>query len=1024
MKLQHYTLGDSIGSGAMGIVYKAVDDRTGKTVAVKALRPEIARYDDLLLERFKREGQALRDLNHPNIVSLLDVFKEDGNHFLVMEYLPDGDLAALIAAAPDGVGLPLDDALNIALELADALTRTHHLDIIHRDLKPANVLIASDGTPRLTDFGIAHLGAVEPLTQTHQLLGTISYLSPEACGNLPLDHRTDIWAFGVVLYEMLSGKRLFTSSSFANIITAILNDPLPNFAHIRADMPDALTDLLYRMLERSKEARIPSMRLVGAELESIIKGVDFIPTRRRLGKDTPFVRFAEPKPDTEMRRHNLPTQTTTFVGRRNELVALSNQLSNPDNRLITLLGPGGIGKTRLAIEAARQQTDKFEDGVYFVPLASLVSSDEVPFAVASSLDVQIPAGSDPYDSILEAIGTKSLLLVLDNFEHVLAGVSFVHRLMQDAPKIKVIVTSRERLSLQYEVIYPVGELSFPAEGEIISASDDFDALTLFARRARNLLPDFTLEDAEMRRQTSKICQLVNGHPLALGLAASWVRILSLSEIVEELERSLDFLTTTMHDVAERHRGLRASFEYSWKLLTATEQETLMKLAVFRGGFTRQAAKGVVDLPFLTFSRLIDKSLVQLDANGRYSLHKVIQEFLLEKLSTNPQQEYETHSRHWSYYADFLAQQEPLFRSAQYGAAIVHVSNEFANIQAGWYWALAHEQYDEMEKTLHSFWNYLSEKDSEEGRIIIQKTAESLGFDDLENGSVLLWKIMAVEIYLVGFYSREDVIRKLAPPVLDYVRHHSVVGWDYLIHVIVLWAEAYEVIDRTEMDQLTEILMADAKKSGDAWTISRVLQNMGWMYLFQREPTDLNKAEQYLNESLEIALPHNFFMLQAVSFWELSMLESKRDNYQTALRNGRLALEISIEIGLTGFSMTCCNVCITASTGLRAFGQARQYIYQLLQFPDAYRSDWKVVALRQMADLRRGEGDVETAVELIALYLEKVPAEDAPPVVETLRLQLETELPSETFNAAFRRGKRLDMDVVLRQFCNQVQMESS
>ncbi len=1024
MELQHYTLGDSIGSGAMGIVYKAVDNRTGQIVAIKALKPELARYDDVLLERFKREGQALRELNHPNIVALLDVFEEDENHFLVMEYIPDGDLAALIAATPDGVGLPLGDALKIALELADALTRTHHLDVIHRDLKPANVLIATDGTPRLTDFGIAHLGAVKPLTQTHQLLGTIAYLSPEACGNLPIDHRADIWAFGVVLYEMLSGRQLFAADSFAAILTAILNDPLPDLVRIRADMPDALADLLYRMLERSKEARIPSMRLVGAELESIIKGGESVSIPQQLWKRTPATLFAAPKPDTEARRHNLPTQTTTFVGRQHELSTLSNHLSNSDNRLITLLGPGGIGKTRLAIETAVQQADEFADGAYFVPLASLALSNEIPFAVASALDIQIPAGNDPYEILLEVIKPKALLLVMDNFEHVLDGVSFVHQLMQDAPNIKIIVTSRERLSLQYEMVYTVGELSFPAENEIISASDNFDALTLFTNRARKLLPDFTLEDDETRRQVSKICQLINGHPLALGLAASWVRILPLPEIVEELERSLDFLTTTMHDVAKRHRGLRASFEYSWTLLTATEQTILMKLAVFRGGFTRQAAKRVVDLPFLTFSRLIDKSLVQMDANGRYSLHKVIQEFLLEKLSADPQQEYETHSRHWLYYADFLAQQKPLLRSSRYGIAVARIGDEFTNIQAGWYWALAHEQYDEIEKTLHSFWNYLSENDSEEGRVMIQKAAESLGSDNLANGPVLLWKIMAIEIYLVGFYDREEVARKLVPPVLEYVRHHSVIEWDYLIYVIISWAEFCEIIDRTELDQFTDILLTDAKKSGDAWTLSRVLQGTGWTYLFLRKPTDLDKAEEYLNASLEIAIPHDFLMIQTVSLWELSVLEWKREHYQTALRNGQSALELSIQLGVTGFAMTCCNACIAAAIELNNFEQSRQYICQLVQFPNAHHSYWKQMAMLQLADLLYRENDGETAVEIIALCLESTPAEDIFSSLKALRSELETSLSTESFNVAFRRGKKLKWDVVIRQLCEQVRVENS
>jgi serine/threonine-protein kinase len=199
---ERYRLDAEIGRGGMGDVYRATDTQTGEPVAVKALNPGVVARDPDILERFIREGQALRQLNHPNIVSMVAAIEEEGQHYLIMEYIGGGSLQDLLAAQGP---LPIARAVEIGLEVADALTRAHHLGIIHRDLKPANVLLAKDGTPRLTDFGIAHVPESPRLTQTGILMGTVDYLSPEACSGEALDTRADIWAFGVVLYEMLIG---------------------------------------------------------------------------------------------------------------------------------------------------------------------------------------------------------------------------------------------------------------------------------------------------------------------------------------------------------------------------------------------------------------------------------------------------------------------------------------------------------------------------------------------------------------------------------------------------------------------------------------------------------------------------------------------------------------------------------------------------------------------------------------------------------------------------------------------------
>ncbi len=261
-----FSLGGLIGGGAVGRVFVGFDALTGEKVAIKALRPEIVAQNPELIERFRREGEALRRLNHPNIVKVLATVQEGDLHYLVLEYIGGGSLADLLARQKM---LPVERVVAIALELSDALSRAHHLDILHRDIKPANILISEDGSPHLTDFGLARLGSAAAMTQIGSILGTIPYLSPEACYNQKLDPATDIWSLGIVLFEMLTGELPFTGETPLDIIRAIHNDPLPDPAWKRSDLPPSLVDLLRKMLMKDRPVRISSARLLGAELEKI-----------------------------------------------------------------------------------------------------------------------------------------------------------------------------------------------------------------------------------------------------------------------------------------------------------------------------------------------------------------------------------------------------------------------------------------------------------------------------------------------------------------------------------------------------------------------------------------------------------------------------------------------------------------------------------------------------------------------------------------------------------------------------------
>jgi eukaryotic-like serine/threonine-protein kinase len=260
-----YTVTAQLGRGAMGLVYRATDSQTKQDVAVKVIAREVALEPDLLA-RFRREGEALRQLRHRNIVAFGEMFDHQGQWVIVMEYVPGGSLHALIQQGP----LPVAEAVRITLELCDALAQAHHTDIIHRDIKPENVLLTLDQVPKLTDFGVARLvGERARLTGTGMQIGTPYYMSPEAWEGKPLDAQADIWSLGVMLYEMLAGQVPFYGDTLIAVMNKVLTAPVPNIKALRPDLPKALIRIIERMLARDKAQRYATMRQVAVDLEQV-----------------------------------------------------------------------------------------------------------------------------------------------------------------------------------------------------------------------------------------------------------------------------------------------------------------------------------------------------------------------------------------------------------------------------------------------------------------------------------------------------------------------------------------------------------------------------------------------------------------------------------------------------------------------------------------------------------------------------------------------------------------------------------
>ena len=287
--------------------------------------------------------------------------------------------------------------------------------------------------------------------------------------------------------------------------------------------------------------------------------------------------------------HHLPLQPTTFVGRSRELVHLQRLLETPNSRLLTIVGPGGIGKTCLAVETAHKNSANFAHGVHFVSLSLVKSADFLLFAIADVLEFSLVGEKAPLVQLVTYLREKTLLLLLDSFEHLLDGVPVLVDLLAGAPHLKLLITSRERLNLHGEWVLPLDGIDYPLTADYDNL-ERYPAVQLFMQSAQRVRPDFSFQSNTT--DILRICQLVEGMPLALELAAAWVRLLPCSHIVEQLASSLDFLASPLRDMPERHRSLRAVFDHSWRLLSHTEQTALAKLSVFRGPFDLEAAEEV------------------------------------------------------------------------------------------------------------------------------------------------------------------------------------------------------------------------------------------------------------------------------------------------------------------------------------------------------------------------------------------------------------------------------------------------
>jgi predicted ATPase/transcriptional regulator with XRE-family HTH domain len=662
---------------------------------------------------------------------------------------------------------------------------------------------------------------------------------------------------------------------------------------------------------------------------------------------------------------NLPTAPTPLVGRQPELTALGQLLHDPQCRLLTITGTGGIGKTRLAIEAARSNQDIFADGACFVPLAPLSSPAFIVPTIADALNFNFQGHIEPRIQLLNYLRAKRMLLVLDNVEHLLDGVDLFTEILQHAPAVKVLVTSRERLNLRGEWVFEIQGLPVPPTDQITDV-EEYSSVALFMHSARRAQTGFELANEEISHVVH-ICQIVEGMPLGIELAAAWVHALTCREIAREIERSMDFLATSMRDVPNRQRSLRATFDHSWSLLPTNERQVLCRLAVFQGGFEREAAEQVTDATLQSLSALVSKSLVRHAESGRYDLHEVVHQYAQSHFADDPQADM-IHHRHCEFYLTLLRNRENDLKGSDQRKAFRELTNEIDNLRAAWFWGIKSRKFALIGSASRSF-----------GRLFEIGGWHRAGIDTFEpvvraskgvSGDVESQKALGIALAQQALLSfrrgRFDKAQELYRDSLDVLRpfgdpcllHDQLVIWGIIKHLNGEIERAKSLIDEG---------LVCAQAAGDQWSTAYALYNQGYIASLLGHYRQGNELMQSgLSMWRELGDPQ--YTALGLNFITPTLIQLGR--HEEAIANLQESLSLCEQVGDRWGKGTAYRFLGSVDLALGNIDEAQSNIRKSLDLFNEFTTGWDIIqSLVFLGDAAAAGGDSATARRI---YLDTLP----------------------------------------------------
>lgn len=656
---------------------------------------------------------------------------------------------------------------------------------------------------------------------------------------------------------------------------------------------------------------------------------------------------AELKPEKLTGVDALAIWPTPFLGRQKELAALVTQFQEPGCRLLTLLGMGGVGKSRLAVEAARLLAPTFRDGLAFVPLSEAQNAQDLLLALAQALFLFIPPNQDVKTYLMHTLRDRQMLLLLDNFEHLLPAKGLIAEILLAAPGCRLLLTSRERLNLQGEWLFSMAGMAYPARAEFQRDGDDdpitHDAVAFFTHCLNRITPNFHLTARDWPAVV-RICQMLDGLPLGLELAAGWSRVLSCSEIAAELAQGLDRLPAGCPDRPARHASLHTVCDYSWKLLSLVMQQQARQLAIFNGAFDRHAATAVAGATPVNLAELVDKSLLTLVPVGagekRFAWHPVIHHYAQKQLAGWPAEAYEARARHAAFFMALLAAKVEALQGAQQREALAEITSALEDIRVAWRWAISQDMETAVDQGLSGLYLYYAIKG-----FVIQGAVEiRLAVDHWQpraegNASPGLRELVGRLLVYQGLLLLEIA----EPHTVSEMLHHGLgllttnsgseekalaysglgtlalrqgqiqealrllqISLDQLEHLGATWhkaraltnlgtvyAELGQLLQAAQMD---EAALAIYRELNNDWGIAACLNNLSHIAEMAK---DYHRAEKLLKEGMVVAQKGDIWGLTAVFHSNLAHMARLRGRRREAQRHLQYSLSLRMRHGLPG-----------------------------------------------------------------------------------------------------------------------------
>ena len=609
---------------------------------------------------------------------------------------------------------------------------------------------------------------------------------------------------------------------------------------------------------------------------------------------------------------NLPAARTSFVGREEELGEIDRMLQKPDCRLLTLVGPGGVGKSRLALEAAARRIERYPHGVHYVPLAGVPAPDLLAPAVAESLQFQVDSAHSAIparDQLIDYLRERTALLVLDNFEHLLDARDVVTQIIEEAPLVEMLTTSRERLQVQSEWVLDVGGLELTNDNGHASGNGhahESAASRLFVDRARQVNAGFVLGDEE-RPQVERVCRLVQGMPLGIELAAAWVSTLTAAEIADEIEHNLGFLQTSMRDVPERHRSLRAAFDQSWRLLSDEVRSVFAGLSIFRGGFTREAAAAVAKANIAQLHDLVAKSLVRRTGMGRFELHELLRQFAAERLAETGNELAATSERHARHYLGRLAERRLTLEGPDMADARDELRPDLDNLRLATEWAIGNwpeQETRSLLSALHLFFFIHGPFEGAETFDRLADAAEVKGSPSADPARVSD-VALAVLVHRAGLQTElgyDEEVERLLVACLPVLRERALRDeLGHALHALGImgtYKDTYPDAARY-LDEAIVALTAE----GERFWVSAALAWLGFVRLLEN---DLDRAGKSFRQMFDLARESGQPLMLAYALSKLGILADTEGRYADAMRlhmEANALFEGVGEVGGTGYTLS-------------------------------------------------------------------------------------------------------------------------